>query len=116
MGAALDWRRPECPARMYPNHYWHKLFREMCYFDDQGFQVYRAPVAEYLCRDWNARHPVEKQVTEFEFIFCVMEKEKGANANVAANPRIYRRQLVRLDFPGGNERPVVSGYMDAPRG
>ena len=112
-GAPLDWTRPKVPARMYPNHYWHKLFREMCYFDDQGFQVYRAPVAEYLCRNWDARHPAEKQVTEFEFIFCVMEKERAANT---LNPRIYRRQLVRLDYSPGNDRPVVSGYTDAPPG
>lgn len=111
-GAALDWKRPEFPARMYPNHFWHKLFREMTYFDDQGFQVYRAPVAQYLCRHWNARNPAAKEVAEFEFIFCVLDKEHAAATPV---PRIFRRQLVRLDFTPGNDQPVVSGYTDAPQ-
>lgn len=114
-GAALDWKRPDFPARLYPNHLWQKLFREMCYFDDQGFQVYRAPVATYLCRNWNGGHPAEKQVAEFEFIFCVADKEH-AHGQPISSPRIYRRQLVRLDFTPGQEEPKVSGYTDAPPG
>jgi hypothetical protein len=110
-GAALDWKRPEFPARLFPNHFWHKLFREMAYFDDQGFQVYRAPVAQYLCRNWNARNPPAKEVAEFEFIFCVIEKERPTDASA---PRLFRRQLVRLDFMPGNDQPVVSGFTDAP--
>jgi hypothetical protein len=111
-GAALDWKRPAVPARIYPNYYWHKLFREMAYFDDQGFQVWRAPVAQYLCRNWNARNPAAKEVADFEFIFCIIEKERAANTGP---PRLYRRQLVRLDFLPGHDQPLVSGYTDAPK-
>ena len=29
-------RKPAFPARLYPNHFWQKLFREMAYDDEQG--------------------------------------------------------------------------------
>ena len=111
-GAAVDWRKPEFPARLYPNHFWQKLFREMTYFDEQGFQVYRAPVAEYLCRRWNGRNPPDKKIAEFEFIFCMIDPEKTPGRS---SPRVFRSQLVRLDFSPESDRPVVSGYSDAPR-
>jgi hypothetical protein len=94
-GAAVDWKRPAFPARLYPNHFWQKLFREMAYFDEQGFQVLRTPVAEFLCRDWNARKAPEKQIAEFEFVFCMMDKAEARNT---PTPRIFREQLVHLDL------------------
>lgn len=110
-GAAVDWRKPEFPARLYPNHFWQKLFREMTYFDEQGFQVYRAPVAEYLCRRWNGRNPPDKKIAEFEFVFCMIDPKTPGRSS----PRVFRSQLVRLDFSPESDRPVVSGYSDAPR-
>jgi len=107
-GAPLDWRRPAHPTRMFPNLYWQKLFREMTYFDEQGFQVWRAPVAEYLCRDWNARHPPEKRVEHFEFDFCTLDP-----VDTNTPPQTRRSRLVRLDFQSGQERPIVGGYDDA---
>lgn len=104
-GAAVDWRRPDFPARQYPNHFWHKIFREMAYYDEQGFQVFRAPVAEYLCRRWNAHHASEKQIAEFEFVFCMADKT-GAGKLAAA--RVFREPLVHLDFSAQNGRPLVS--------
>jgi hypothetical protein len=109
-GAPLDWNRPEFPARGYRNHFWHKLFREMSYFDEQGFQVFRPPVAEYLCRTWSAAHPQEKQVAEFEFVFCTADAANAKNASMA---QVRRKQLIRLDFLSQYERPAVSGFSDA---
>ncbi len=109
-GAAVNWNRPESPPRLYPNHYWQKLFREMSYFDEQGYQVWRAPVADYLCRDWNARHPPEQHVARFEFVFCMMNK-----IDTAAPPQTRLRRLVHLDFRPDQERPIVSGYDDSPQ-
>jgi len=40
-GAPVDWKKPPFPGRMYPNHFWQKLFREMAYYDAQGFQLLR---------------------------------------------------------------------------
>ncbi len=107
-GAPLDWRRPAHPTQMFPNLYWQKLFREMTYFDEQGFQVWRAPVAEYLCRNWNAHHPPEKRVEHFEFDFCTLDP-----VDTNTPPQTRRHRLVRLDFHPGQERPIVSGYDDA---
>ena len=67
----------------------------MAYYDEQGFQVYRAPVAEYLCRQWNARNSSARQVTEFEFLYCMLDKAAAKNS---LNSRIVRQQLVHLDF------------------
>ena len=96
-GAPVDWKKPPFPARLYPNHYWQKLFREMTYFDEHGFQVWRAPVAKYLCRQWNAQHPPEKQIAEFEFIFCM---ENNTGPADSSSRWISREQLVYLDLRG----------------
>ena len=57
----------------------------------------RAPVAEYLCRNWNVQKTAEKQIAEFEFIYCMESKTKAANT---ATPQILREQLVHLDLSG----------------
>lgn len=109
-GAPLDWSMPQHPSSMYPNLYWRKLFREMSYFDAQGFQVYRAPVAEYLCRKWNASHPFPRQIAEFEFVFCTPEALLYQDWPTS---KILRTPLVHLDYSPEMVRPVVSGYGDA---
>lgn len=73
-GAALDWRKPEYPAALYPSYRWRKVFREMAYEDILGYQVFRAPIAQYLCRSWNLRHELDQQVKEFDFVFCTESK------------------------------------------
>ena len=93
-GVAVDWRRPHFPAGIYPNLYWQKLFREMAYDDEQGFQTLRVPVSEFLCRDWNARNPPERRIAEFELIYCMESQTNGEPA------RVSREQLVRLDLSG----------------
>jgi hypothetical protein len=95
-GAALDWRKPKFPARMYPNRYWQKLFREMAYDDEQGFQVLRAPVAEFLCRNWNARTNAEKQIRQFEFVY--LTEGNAGPTKASSSPQISREQLVHLDL------------------
>lgn len=100
-GAALDWRRPAYPAGLYPNHYWQKLFREMAYEDGQGFQFFRAPAARYLCREWNSRNGPEKQVVEFDFVYC-MEGTTGTTEG--SSPRTFREQLLHLDLDQPDDR------------
>jgi len=94
-GVAVDWNKPAFPARMYPNHFWQKLFREMAYDDAHGFQLLRAPVAEFLCRTWNARNTGEKEIAEFEFIYCMLDKTEEKNM---PTPQVLRQQLVHLDL------------------
>lgn len=89
-GAVLTWDRPHHPAAMFPNHRWRKLFREMCYFDAFGFQVFREPAARYLLRRWNAHQPANQRVQELELIFC--EAKPGAIAGELPN----RERFVRV--------------------
>ncbi len=109
-GAPLSWERPALPTAAYPNHYWKKLFREMTYFDGQGYQVWREPVAKYLCRDWNRRHPIEKHVEQFGFYLCSTDK-----LHPGPVPRSQMRSLVQLTFPNEYAPPIVGGYGDATR-
>jgi len=66
----------------------------MAYDDEQGYQLFRVPVAEYLCRAWNQRNPPAKQVADFELVYCT---EPDAEANPAM-ARIQREQLAHLDL------------------
>jgi hypothetical protein len=92
-GAALDWDRPKFPAGIYPNHYWQKLFREMAYTDEQGFQLLRAPVAKYLCREWNGRNGPEKHVVEFEMVYCYGADSMDLKGQIEGP---YRERLLHL--------------------
>jgi hypothetical protein len=94
-GRPVNWQRPQFPLGMYPNSRWRKLFREMSYYDEQGYQEFRAPVARYLCRAWNQQHPLEKQVAEFEFIFC---SDSAQEARTGPIPAALRQRLVYLDL------------------
>jgi hypothetical protein len=95
-GAALDWNKPKFPAGIYPTFRWRKLFREMSYFDEQGYQVFRAPASDYLCRHWNATHPKKQQIAAFELVFC---HEGEASANLL-RPAITHEQFLEFDFSG----------------
>ncbi len=94
-GAAVDWAKPQFPAGLYPNYRWRKLFREMAYYDDIGFQVFRVPVAQFLCRRWNGQNPSDKQITELEFVYC--KENKPGILNIST-PQFSRERLVHLDF------------------
>jgi hypothetical protein len=94
-GAPVEWERPEFPAGVYPNHYWQKLFREMAYDDEQGFQLLRAPVAKFLCRKWNAQNTPARHVAEFEFVYCSVEKDLSRNGPAQ---QLVREPLLRLRF------------------
>jgi hypothetical protein len=96
-GAELDWKKPDFPVMLYPNQRWAKVFREMSYFDEQGYQVFRKPVAKYLCRDWNRQHAAEEHVVEFDLIFCV-DVESDTNRS---GQEKSRERLVHLDLKEG---------------
>jgi hypothetical protein len=106
-GSALDWNKPSFPAGMYPNFRWRKCFREMAYTDQIGYQVFRAPVAEFLCRDWNAGNAPERQVFEFDLIYC----NEGDTGGAASPQVVIREQLLHLDFSGSSsDRAIVSVF------
>jgi len=92
-GPPVDWSRPKFPAGTYPNHYWQKLFREMAYDDEQGFQLLRLPVARFLCRNWDGGNAPEKKVTEFEFVYCSQQDGGGSSGP----PVVMRERLLRFE-------------------
>jgi hypothetical protein len=94
--APVDWKKPDCPACMYPNDRWRKLFREMAYYDELGFQMFRVPVAQYLCRTWDAQEPEGRQVNEFDFIYCTLNQARDGGLT----PLLNRTPLVHLDLSG----------------
>jgi hypothetical protein len=96
-GAALDWSRPEYAAGMYRTFRWRKIFREMSYADNLGFQVFRAPIGNYMCRNWNAQNPPAKQIAEFDFIFC---NENPLVSVDPLKPKVSRETLLHIDLKG----------------
>jgi hypothetical protein len=99
-GAAVSWDRPADPAGAYPNHRWRKCFREMAYFDQMGYQVFRVPVGRYLCGRWEAGQGSDKQVQEFDFVYC-MESGRASDAGESVRVTI-RERLIQLK-PGRAE-------------
>lgn len=97
-GSPVDWNRPAFPATHYPNHRWRKLFREMSYTDDLGFQVFRRPVAGYLGRSWDAAHPGARQVRELALVFCTMPTREIAAPFDTPPPQVMRETLYRKEF------------------
>lgn len=63
--------------------------------DEMGFQLFRLPVAEFLCRNWNAQNVPAKQVIEFELIYCM---ENSAQTEGASSPQIFHEPLLHLDL------------------
>jgi hypothetical protein len=99
-GPTIDWSRPSFPAGLFPNHRWQKCFREMAYYDVMGYQVFRRPVAEYLCRVWNIRNAADKRIKEFVFIYCMERPDQDAGSVDTGSPNepITCEELVRLEW------------------
>jgi hypothetical protein len=107
-GSAVDWSRPTFPAGIYPNHRWRKLFREMAFDDEMGYQVFRKPVAHFICMNWNARHPKEKQLAEFDLVYCM--SKIPASGGMAGVRSTLRERFVSIDFRRASDSlPFVFG-------
>lgn len=91
-GAPVRWDRRDFPAGAYPNHRWQKLFREMAYDDEFGFQLFRRSVAEHLCREWNAGHTAGEQIVEVRLVYCMETPGRVKPA------RVEREEHLRLRF------------------
>jgi hypothetical protein len=91
-GAPVSWDRPADPAAVYPDQHWLKIFREMTY-TDAGYQVFREPVCDYLCRAWNRGRAAEERISDFTLVFC-LQGEDGARPG---SP-VQRAAMVHLEF------------------
>ncbi len=116
-GAPVDWNKPPFPPGLYPNHRWRKCFREMSYADELGYQVFRAPVARFLCRHWNARAEPARQIASFDLIYC-NEVEPGA-MGVSGSQVVIRERFAHLEAgelqAGANRGAPASAFGDARR-
>ena len=94
-GAPIAWERPRDPAALYPNHRWWKCFLGMSFSDGRGYQVFRKPVAEYLCREWNRSHPPDKRIVDCALLFCM---EKKNPYDPGPHPATIRETLFHLEL------------------
>lgn len=96
----LSWTKPNYPAALYPSHRWRKVFREMAYEDILGYHVFRLPIAQYLCRNWNAHHGLSQQVAEFDLVFCTEQKVDApgkSNVEITQRERLVHLRTRSLD-------------------
>ena len=79
-GAAVDESKPDRPARLFPNHRWRKLYRNLVPTDNRrpSRELVHQRLAEYLCRQWNQRHEPDRQVVRMELFYIL--PEVGADA------------------------------------
>ncbi len=79
-GAPVDESKPDRPARLFPNHRWRKLYRNLVPTDNRSAskELVRQLLAEYLCRQWNQRHEPDQQVVRLELLYIL--PEVGADA------------------------------------
>lgn len=97
-GSAIDWSRPGQPLKLYPNYRWRKIFREMAYEDELGYQMFRRPVSEFLCKQWNRAHGPGEQIMHFNLFYCMREPGGGTGESSADVTTIVREPLLSLDF------------------
>jgi hypothetical protein len=76
----------------------------MAYADELGYQVFRLPIARFLCRRWNAQHPPPRQVAEFDFIYS-METTPSIGPGLTRKS-IARERLATLDLTDSGEKPL----------
>lgn len=96
-GASVIWKRPEVPSELYPNNRWSKVFREMSYEDDFGFQAFREPISRYLCRDWDRQSVPDHRIAEFDLYFCMVSLKTFQNGESA--PFTRREKMYHYEAP-----------------
>ncbi len=79
-----------------PNHRWRKLHLRIL---SAGFAGYRRPLAAYMCRQWNATHPLGEQAVRVDF-YCLRQPTAAA----AGDDDFVRTNLasIVLDEKWGN--------------
>jgi hypothetical protein len=98
-GEPVSWERPGHPAAVYPNQHWLKIFREMTY-TDQGYQVFREPVCEYLCRAWNRSHRADERISDFALVFC-LEGADGPDGSPRSAAGLMPMVHLEFGLPAG---------------
>ena len=64
----VSWEKPLDISAQYPNDRWWK-FMENIYPGTRGREAALDAYADYLCRDWNARHDGQQQLDTFQIVY-----------------------------------------------
>jgi hypothetical protein len=62
----VDWERPPLASGNYKSYRWRKLASTLM---ERRWQEYRKYYAEYLCKEWNARHPEHRHLKAVTIYF-----------------------------------------------
>lgn len=65
-GAPVDWSKPRYVYKSYKNTRWRKYLMNIWSANHTDHRLY---YGRFLCRQWNAAHPFEKQLEEFQIYF-----------------------------------------------
>lgn len=65
-GAPVTYEKPADVSALYKNQRWQKYMMNLW---DSSYEEYRLPYGQYLCRNWNGKHPSDKQLQTFQIIF-----------------------------------------------
>lgn len=65
-GRPIDWVKPKRVSWLYKNERWRKYMMNIWMGANQGYRLY---YGQYLCRNWNATHPPEEALEEFEIFY-----------------------------------------------
>jgi hypothetical protein len=84
----LDDEQP-AGAQQFANHRWRKAHTRL---SQESNSAYRLPLAEYVCRQWNATHGPDEQVARLDF-YCIRRRidDDGASGGYV---RVNLAQIV----------------------
>lgn len=82
-GEAVTWNKPANVADTFESDRWRKYMMNLWY---PVYKQHRLYYAQYLCRDWNARHYPSERLEELEIIF--VQETTLPNNRVAPLKRI----------------------------
>lgn len=70
-GKLVDWKKPPSLAAVYSNDRWRSYMMNLFIVEEGSMHL--PFYAQYLCRNWNENHPVEKQLISFDIYYMVRE-------------------------------------------
>ena len=98
-GRPVELKMPNDLSSTYSNHRWRKLNVLLC-SKQWRWRKHREPVAQYLCRTWNASHDEDEQIVRLE-LYKLTEKEDA--------PDRCSRSLCLTIFPESTSSPEEDG-------
>jgi len=103
-GAPVDFSKPEHVYKTYKNTRWRKYLMNIWMASNEKHRLY---YGQYLCRDWNSRHPQNKLLDTFEIVF-MREMTRPLMSSVARKVVVWRHYCFKVpELPGATQGPVM---------